>query len=140
MAENQAAGDAVEMVRVLNISQLFKEHITDLIIELSEKAARQGFNEDAFDVFGYVDRRDTAYLRLEARPIERQPGTGSVLRGAYTTPFREVTADYLRAWDAGYLCIAPRNEIEMLVAAPSEFPQYPRFLTAVVGWKKQEHF
>jgi len=125
------------MVRVLNISQLFKEHLTDMIVEIHEKAARKGFNEDAFDVFGYVDERDTAFLRLEAKPIEQQidAGAQSILRGAYTTPFRECTADHLKAFDAGYLCLAPRPEIELLVNAPGNFPMYQRFLNAVAQWQ-----
>lgn len=126
-----------ELVRVLHISQLFKEHITDSIIELSRKAAEKRFSEDTFDIFGYVDHRDVAYLRFEARPIEQQidQGASSILQGAYTTPYREVTPDLLRVFDAGHLCLAKHAEIELLVNAPGDYPQYPRYLLALEEWK-----
>jgi hypothetical protein len=127
-----------EMVRVLHISQLFKEHITDLLIEMSRKAAEKGFSEDSFDIFGYVDNRDMAYLRFEARSIEQQvdQGAGSILQGNYTTPYREVTPDLLRAFDAGHLCLVKRPEIELLVNAPLEFRQYGRYLIALEEWRR----
>jgi hypothetical protein len=129
---------SVEFVRVLHISQLLKEHITDAIIELSRKAAEKGFSEEAFDIFGYVDHRDTAFLRMEARPIEQQidHGASSILQGAYTTPYRDVSPSLLQAFDAGHLCLARRDEIEVLVNAPGGFPQYPRYLLALEGWKQ----
>ena len=128
-----------EMVRVLHISQLFKEHITDLLIELSRKAAEKGFSENAFAIFGYVDNRDTAYLRFEARSIEEQvdQSAGSILQGNYTTSYREVTPDHLRAFDAGHLCLAKRSEVETLVNAPLEFRQYARYQLMVKDWRRK---
>lgn len=140
MATETSPGNAVVMVRVLNISQLLKEYITDAIIDLSRKAALAGFNEDCFDVFGYVDDRDKAYLRMEARADQllKAPAGRAILAGSYTTTYREMTADFLRAWDAGYLCLAPEGEIQLLVHAPAG-PMYSHFLKAVEGWKQQEH-
>ncbi|BDD79711.1 hypothetical protein [Burkholderia phage FLC9] len=127
-----------EYVRVLHISQLFKEHITDLMISLSRKAAEKGFSENVFDIFGYVDSRDVAYLRLEPRPIEEQIDLGarSILQGIYTLPYREVTPELLRAFDAGHLCVAKRDEMELLVNAPGDMPQYQRFLIVLEAWKQ----
>lgn len=128
-----------EFVRVLHISQLFKEHITDTIIELSRKAAEKGFSEETFDIFGYVDERDVAYLRLESRPIEQQidQGAASILQGTYTTPYHEVTPDLLRAFDAGHLCLARRFEMELLLGAPGDMRQYTRFNILVEMWRKE---
>lgn len=126
------------LVRVLDISQLLKEHITDMILEASEKAARKGFNENVFDIFGYVDHRDLAYLRLEARPIHQQAAMHdkSILAGSYTTTYKEMTPDFLRVWDAGHVCLAPKGEMELLIAAPTIAPQLPRYLDALDGWIK----
>jgi hypothetical protein len=127
-----------DLVRVLHVSQLFKEHLTDLILSVSRKAAVKGFSENVFDVFGYVDARDVAMLRLESRPIEQQVDEGavSILSGAYTTPYREVTPNLLRAFDAGHLCVVKRAEIEILINAPGEYRQYPRFLHSLEEWKQ----
>lgn len=128
------------LVRVLHISQLFKEHIADSIIELSRKAAEKGFSEEVFDIFGFVDDRDTAYVRMEAKPIEQQIdlGASSILQGAYATPYREVTPDLLTAFDAGHLCLARRFEMELLVNAPGDMRQFPRYRIMVEQWKQEQ--
>jgi hypothetical protein len=127
-----------DRVRVLDVSQLLKEHITDMILEANKRAALAGFNEECFDMFGYVDARDKAYLRLEARrdlPFGGTPST--VLVGCHTMTYKEMTPDFLKAWDAGYVCWAPRSEVEVLVHAPSG-PVLDMFKQAVEGWKQSK--
>lgn len=141
MSNEMGPGVAIVMVRVLDISQLLKEHITDMMLESSRLAAELGFNENCFDMFGYVDEHDKAYLRLEARDdqLDNTPAGRKVLAGSYTTTYKEMTADFLRVWDAGYLCLAPKHEVELLVHAPAG-AMMPLFLNAVAGWKQLDHF
>lgn len=129
---------AMEMVRVLDISDQLKEHITDMIIEADKRAALARFNENLFDIFGYTDRHNRAILRLEARP--HVPGDKLILTGTNVIVYPYVTPYFLDTFSAGYSCLAEEGEIELLVKAPKEVPQYARFLIALEGWKGQQYF